>query len=58
MEGGVPSSIHKKPCYFTPSHGLLETIEQQRLNKELSSLVPRLKDIWIPIRIEVETYYI
>lgn len=55
MEGGVSSSIHKKPGSFTPSHGLLETIEQQRLNKKLSSLVPKLKDIWIPIRIEVET---
>jgi hypothetical protein len=58
MEGGGPSSKHKKPSSFTPSHGLLDTIEQQRLIKELSSSMLRLGDIWIPTRIEVETYCI
>lgn len=58
MEGGGPSSKHKKPSSFTPSHGLLDTIEQQRLIKELSSSMPRLGDIWIPTRIEVKTYCI
>jgi hypothetical protein len=58
MEGGGPSSRHKKPCSFTPSCGLLETIEQHILIKKLSSLVPRLGDIWIRIKIEIETYCI
>jgi hypothetical protein len=58
MEGSGPSFRKKKPSSFTSFHGPLEIIKQQRIIKELPSLVPRLGDIWIPLEVKVESFCI
>jgi hypothetical protein len=58
MEGSEPSFRQKKPSSFTLFHGPLEIIKQQRIIKELASLILRLGDIWIPLEVEVKSYCI
>jgi hypothetical protein len=54
MEGSGPSFKQKKPSSFTLFHGPLEIIKQQRII-ELPSLVLRLRNIWIPLEVEVKS---
>jgi hypothetical protein len=55
MEGSGPSFRQKNQSYFTLFHGPLEIIKQQRIIKELLSLILRLGDIWIPLEVEIKS---
>ncbi len=54
MEDNGPSSKSNKPNSSTLSRGPLDNIEQQG-NQKLNSYVPRLGDIWVIVKVELES---
>jgi hypothetical protein len=55
MEGSGPLYKPNKLGFSTLFHGLLKGIEQQLIIRELNSSMPRLRDIWVPVEVEIES---